>query len=342
MSAAAALRSPLRAGAAGAGALVGGVLAAAGGWIGLSSLVIDHERPLPLAIDAPRRSLTSRAAGQLSYYVDDTAAGRPLLLVHSINAGASAYEMRPIFARYRGQRPIYALDLPGFGFSERSDRVYTSELYTEAILSLVRDGLGGKDAVDVVALSLGCEFAARATLAEPALFRSLTFVSPSGFTARTAENGSQRAGRGEKGDRLYGLFATPLWSQAFYDLLSTRASIVYFLKRSFMGTPDPSLVDYDYATTHQPGARYAPLYFVSGKLFTPDVCAEVYERLAQPVLVLYDRDGFVRFDMLPRVVAQHDNWQAVRIAPTRGLPQFERMAETARALDDFWQGLDKS
>ena len=56
------------------------------------------------------------------------------------------------------------------------------------------------------------------------------------------------------------------------------------------------------------------------------------------MLVLYDRDAFVRFDTLPDFLDAHDNWQAVRIEPTKGLPQFERLADVIHALDKFWAG----
>lgn len=49
---------------------------------------------------------------------------RPLLLIHSVNAAASAFEVKPLFYYYRGRRPMYALDLPCFGQSDRSDRFY--------------------------------------------------------------------------------------------------------------------------------------------------------------------------------------------------------------------------
>ena len=175
-------------------------------------------------------------------------------------------EMRPIFEHYRGQRSVYALELPGFGFSERSDKVYSWRLYTDSILDFLADEVG--EAADVIALSLGSEFAARAALEQPTLVDSLTMISPTGFTARENKVSSQQASERGTSDRAYRLLSNPLWSQAFYDLLATRKSIRYFLKQSFEGTPDEGLVDYGYATTHQPGARYAPLYFVSGKLFT--------------------------------------------------------------------------
>lgn len=305
--------------------------------IAYSAAAIDHALPLHPAIQAERRILSSPAAGKLSYYADEQPSGRPLLLVHSINAAASAYEMRPLFERYRGKRPVYAPDLPGFGFSERSDRAYSPELYTAALRDLLLELTAGREAADIVALSLGCEFASRVALREPERVRSLTLISPTGLTARARGNRPERTTAGEPGDALYQAFRFPLWSQAFYDMLASRPSIRYFLRKSFVGEPDRGLVAYAYTTAHQPGARFAPLAFVSGRLFTPDIRESVYEQLPMPTLALYDEDAFVRFDTLPDVLARNPRWQAIRLVPSKGLPQFERLDETTRALDAFWQ-----
>ncbi len=307
-----------------------------------SAVAIDHAVPLPSAIEAERRRLRSPQAGDLNYYLDERAPGRPLVLVHSVNAAASAYEMRPLFEHYRGQRPVYALDLPGFGFSERSDRAYSPTLYTAAILDLLREVASRWGAADVVALSLGSEFAARAALQQPELVRSLTLISPTGLTERTQANRSERAGASPAGARLHRLFLFPLWSQAIYDALASRLSIRYFLKMSFVGESDRELIAYDYATSHQPGARFAPFAFVSGLLFSPDIRESVYERLTTPVLALYDQDAFVRFDTLPAVLERNPHWRAARLDPSRGLPHFERRDDTTRVLDAFWQSVEAS
>src|SRR4051812_14035744 len=85
---------PLVVGALGAGALFAAISAALGGWISYSALRINHRQSLPPAIDAERRTFISPNAGMLSYYVDRSAVGRPLVLIHSINAAGSAYEMK--------------------------------------------------------------------------------------------------------------------------------------------------------------------------------------------------------------------------------------------------------
>lgn len=299
------------------------------GTLAWSRWSVEHDAHLPAAIDAERREMQGAIAGRVAYYADDSGRERPLVLIHSVNAGASAYEMRPLFEFFRGRRPVYALDLPGFGFSERTNRTYLPEIYAAAILDLLREiNAGSRGGADVVALSLGSEFAARAAIERPELIHSLVVISPTGMASRMEA--------GERGQGTYRTLAFPLWAQAVYDLLVTRGSLRYFLARSFTREPDAGLLEYAYATTHQPGARYAPLYFVSGQMFTPNAIDRLYTRVTQPALVIYDRDGYTTFDALPQLLEERSNWRATRVTPTRGLPHFERLGDTARALTTFW------
>ncbi|HML21032.1 MAG TPA: alpha/beta fold hydrolase [Aggregatilinea sp.] len=309
----------------GGAALVTSVAGLALGWIGYSALRVNHHVPLSPAIDAERRAFVDRHGRLLTYYADTSGTGHPLVLVHSINAAGSAFEMRPLFDFYRGKRPVYALDLPGFGFSDRADRDYSPEVFAHAILDLLHEIDGP---ADVVALSLSSEFAARAALDAPDKISSLAFISPTGLQADPREDPGN--------DRALAMLSFPLWSQAIYDALVTRAGIRYYLKKSFAGPVDEGMVDYAYTTTHQPGARYAPLSFVTGMLFTPDAVSTLYERLTVPVLVLYDEDAFTSFERLPDLLERCPNWNAQRITPTRGLPQFEQIADVTHVLDHFW------
>lgn len=282
---------------------------------------------LPLALSGERHFLRLPGFGQVAYYADSRGEGRPLVLVHSVNAAASAYEVKPLWDAFAGERPLYALEWPGFGGSDRPDVRYTPELMTSALRTLVT-ALGTD--VDVVALSLGGEFSARAALAEPRI-RSLVLISPSGLG--TPRGGSQAVNAGDQSGGLYRVLravGTPL-----YALLRTRPSIHYFLSLLFQGPVDRGLIDYSVITSHQPGAKYAPLSFISGLLFTPNAYHTLYRQLRIPVLVLYGQDAFVAYDFLPLFV-QQPGVQAVRVPGTAGLPQFEKPAEVEAALRAFW------
>ncbi len=280
------------------------------------------------ALDAGRRFFELPGFGTVAYYADTRGTGRPLLLTTSINAAASAYEVRPLFDTYVGTRPIYVLEWPGFGSSARPDTEYTPQLMTRALTAMI--GEIGQD-VDVVSLSLGSEFAARAALSEPRI-KSLALVSPSGLGS--ARGGTQRARDEDGGQKLYQqlrTFGTPLFA-----LIKSQPSILYFLNQSFVGPVDGGLLRYSSESANQPGGKYAPLYFISGRLFTPDAFETLYSKLSVPVLVLYDKDNYVNFDRLPGFTAK-TNVNAVRIVPSEGLPQFEKLPEVKVALDEFWQ-----
>jgi pimeloyl-ACP methyl ester carboxylesterase len=263
----------------------------------------------------------------------------PLLLIHSINATPSAYEVKPLFDHYAGARPVYALDLPGFGQSDRSDRDYSIAIMTDAIHAAV-DAIGREHAgaVDALALSLSCEFLARAALERPDAFRTLAFVSPTGFEG-PARDDAQGGDRGRPW--LRAALDIPLWSRGFYDLLTSRSSIRYFFKKTF-GSPeiDRGLRDYACLTTRQPGARHAPYDFVAGYLFSKDALL-MYQRLTHPVWMAHGvRGDFVDYRHKP-LVEGRANW-SFDVFPSGAFPHFELRETFTRAYDAFLKRHDEA
>lgn len=286
---------------------------------------------LPAALDAEEWRLSLPGCGEVLCYRDRAVSGVPLLLLHSINAAPSAREVQPLFDALRGERPVYAPDLPGFGRSNREARAYLPEFYADFILALL-EAIGEAPA-QVLALSTSCEFAARAALRAPQRFAGLSFVSPTGLGTRTPPSG-------RTAERIHGFLSAPLIGGGLYRLLRTRPSVRYFLGLAFDGPPPRELVDYACLTAAQPGATQAPFRFLSGQLFTPDAAERLYRPLEVPVRVLYDTDPNVGFERLDDLLRDCSNWSAARIQGTRGLPHWQRLPETLRALREFWGPLE--
>ena len=305
-----------------------GALASAAG-VGYSRFAIPHDLPLPPALPGERGTTQGRA-GRLSFYV--AGSGAPLLLIHSINAAGSAYEVRPIAERIRDRR-VYAVDLPGFGFSDRSERAYTIRLYTDAIHDMldVIAAEAGPGPVDALALSLSCEFLARAATEAPERFRSLAFVTPTGFEkGADTRRGPEGASREVPG--LYRAFTVPLWTQTVFDLLASRRSIRYFLEKTWGSKAiDEGLLDYDYLTTHQPGAPNAPFNFVSGRLFSADIRA-VYERITHPVYLAHGTRGDFQDFSQAGWLRERPNWR-VEAFDAGALLHFERPEAFMRSYE---------
>ena len=298
----------------------------------------DTELPAPVS---GQRHEIAGPLGRLTYYsagpeVDSSLP--PLLLVHSINAAASAYEVRPLYEHYRASRTVYALELPGFGHSERGKRVYSVRLMTDAILRIMREiqGVHGGGPIDALAVSLSCEFLGRAASEQPLAFRSAAFVSPTGFSVinkKPKGNDKTRAM-----PWLHALFEFPLWSERLFRALSSRPSIRFFLKKTWgSDNYDRGLADYDYLTTHQPGARHAPYYFVSGYLFSKDIL-RIYQTLTLPVWMSHGvRGDFVDYSSKDSVQGRA-NW-TIDVFPTGAMPHFENEAAFIARYDAFLDGV---
>lgn len=194
---------------------------------------------------------------------------------------------------------------------------------------------------DVIALSLSSEFTTEAARRRPELFNSLTLISPSGMMQRGETNTAQFANAFGFDGMAYPILSFRLWARPFYDLLTTRRSLQWYLQKSFVGDVPDGMVNYAYSTAHQPGAEHAPLYFVAGRLFTTNALDRIYRQVATPTLVLYDRDPYVRFDRLPELLAANPAWQSKRIGPTLGLPHWEKPEATIEALEEFWANVQE-
>jgi pimeloyl-ACP methyl ester carboxylesterase len=282
--------------------------------------------------EANRTSL-SLGCGNLAVF--QSGSGRPILLIHSINAAACAAEIKPLFEHFKQSRCAWALDLPGYGLSDRKPMRYSIRDMTDAVIALAQKAFeeNGQQPVDAIALSLSTEFLARAAAEQPQLFRRLVMVSPTGFRGT-------RALRAPEGSSRYmpwldRVLRGPGWGGALFRGLTKPAVIRYFLKRTWGSqTIDESLWAYDVLTTRQPNAEYAPLCFLSGSLFSKDIHA-IYDQLTGPILLTHGTRGdFTDYRGLA-LFAHKSNWQVHVFRDTGALHFFEKPEEFKQTVEQF-------
>jgi pimeloyl-ACP methyl ester carboxylesterase len=279
------------------------------------------------AFDAPRFQFDG-----INCYV--AGSGAPLLLVHSVNAAASAAEVRPLFEYYRGTRTVFAVELPGYGFSERKDIAYSPRLMTDALHAVsvqIRQRCGPAP-LDALAVSLGCEFLARAAVEQPSHWGRIALVSPTGFMGHKPRRGPPGSTRGMPW--LYRLLSAELYSQALFNGLTKPGVVRYFLQRTWGGKHiDETMCAYSVATAAQPGARFAPLHFLAGDLFSADIHT-VYEGIGQPVWASHGvRGDFTDYRGMS-IVRLRPNWK-IDVFQTGALPYFEVPAAFLGTMDAF-------
>ncbi|CAA9442140.1 MAG: hypothetical protein AVDCRST_MAG80-1428 [uncultured Rubrobacteraceae bacterium] len=198
---------------------------------------------------------------RLAYRVAGEPQAPPVLLVHGVYAGASSYEFRKNFLELARDFRVYALDLLGCGLSERPRRRYGPEDVAAQVEDFAREEIGVQ--THLISSSLSAALVVPAAVRSPRLFKKLVLICPTGL------GGSLDQPSGRLGEAIYNLFRAPVLGNSLYHAIVSRRGIRYYLGSMAYHEPESitdELVEDYYHTSHQPGAKYFPAAFVSGKL----------------------------------------------------------------------------
>ena len=208
--------------------------------------------------------------------------GPPLVFVHGIGAGSSSFMWRKNFDVLAEDFSVLALDLLGFGFSEKPGSApYSADLYVELITDFIREVCGCP--VNVIASSLGAAYAVRVADEHPELISSLVLNAPAG-------GDSFRSRPGMAGAAFYGLLQSPVLGTSFHNVMASERSIRDYARRYLFydhRRVTDRLVAHLYATSHQAGAQHAIAAFVAGYLNTD--MRRAFSRLAQPSILVWGK-----------------------------------------------------
>lgn len=214
---------------------------------------------------------------EVAYSEFGDADAETMVLLHGMNAAGSAGEWREVFTDLASEYHVVAPDFPGFGRSERPPLRYSAALYED----FVRDFLSRFDEPRVVASSLTSAYVA--AVADDVEMSALTLVCP------TASGGPE-----PPKPWLRELLRAPVVGDAAFGLLTTRPSIRYF--NADHGYWDPEKAgddwpDYEWRTTHQENAKFAPASFVSGYLNSDVDLADALSDLDVPITIIWGREA---------------------------------------------------
>lgn len=258
----------------GAAVAAGGTLAALAGvnrWISSTVGPLDDQV-------AGERHMFDWREHRVAYYTAGPTTGEPLVLIHGHNAAASAWEMREPFRRLGADRPVYAPDLLGYGCSDRPPVDYAPPLYIDLLRDFLREVV--RQPSTVIASSVSAAHAIQVAADDPEWITRLVLIAPVGLVPERTRNPA--------GPAVTALFRSPVVGEALFNALVSRPSLRYFLEDMAYRDKErvtPDLIEINYQTAHQPGARFAPAAFVGGGLYH-DV-QEAWPRVGQPVLMVW-------------------------------------------------------
>ncbi|PSR15094.1 alpha/beta hydrolase [filamentous cyanobacterium CCP3] len=275
--------------------------------------------------------------GVMAYYTpggwpwaqDSAAARPPLVFLHSLGGGSSAFEWSKVYAAFGATHRVIAPDLIGWGQSTHPARTYSVNDYF-AMMTQLLEAIAEPPTL-VAATSLTAGVVIRLAGLRPDLFKGLFLVSPSG---------NSDFGRDYKASLPAILAGTPGVDKLLYQAGAANELAV----RSFLSTflfadsrrITPDIVQAYLACTQQPNAEYAALASLNGDI-SFDLSRHIGQLQTPTTFVLGAGSRFSAPAMVRRLASLNPKAvQSVIEIPDSGvLPHVEHPAVVTGLLRQF-------
>lgn len=253
----------------------------------------------------------------------------PLVFLHSLGGGSSAFEWSKVYAAFGTTHRVIAPDLIGWGQSTHPARAYSVEDYFDMITQLL-EAIAEPPAL-VAATSLTAGVVIRLAGLRPDLFKGLFLVSPSG---------NSDFGRDYRASLPAILASTPGVDKLLYQVGAANELAV----RSFLSTflfadsrrITPDTVQAYLACTQQPNAEYAALASLNGDI-SFDLSRYIGQLQTPTTVVLGAGSRFSAPAMVKRLASLNTKavQQVIEVPDSGVLPHVEHPAVVVGLLRQF-------
>lgn len=241
---------------------------------------------------------------------------RPLVFLHSLGGGSSAYEWSKVYPAFAANYRVIAPDLIGWGQSSHPICDYETSDYLTQLTELLEQ-VGSP--VTVAASSLTAGLTVQLAAQRPDLFQNLFLVGPSGYGETGADYSRGIAAQ---------LANTPIIDRLLYSVGAANEFAVRNFLENFLfadrSRVTPEMVAAYLASAQQLNAEYSALASLKGNLCFD--LADYIPQLQTPTTIIWgERSRFGNPSIGQRLVSLNSKYiQAFHIIPKAGvLPHLE-------------------
>jgi pimeloyl-ACP methyl ester carboxylesterase len=250
--------------------------------------------------------------GKLRVRYIDSGSGAPVLLMHGL--GGSIESWTNNIEELAKSMRVIAVDLPGFGLSDKPKMNYTIRFYKRCAVQLLKQLQ--LEQASIVGSSLGGQVAAEVAINNPSLVRRLVLISPVGALPRSF-----------KGSPALSRYVKVVNAQSVQDVKKALSAV------------DNKPVDDSYAQLvlqkmSTPGAKEAFLSALAGSAKAPRLNNRL-NRIKSPTLVLWGKEDYMIPVKLVEPFVNMKNCRIVMLENCGHRPHFERPELFNRIVADF-------
>lgn len=259
--------------------------------------------------------------------------GSPVLMVHGIGAGSDCFEWHRNIDVLSKYHQVYAIDLLGFGKSDKPNMTYTAYMYSQLIESFIKEIV--KEKVYIVASSLSAAFTVMSCSLNPTLFKKLLLICPTGVgEINTKFNNNDFI--------LREIINMPLIGTTLYNVMTTKKSCKKFLTDNIFysqsNLTDEILNHYYYSAHYSnSNAKYAIASFAANYMNTN--IENNISKLEIPIYVVWGKEAKLSpIENLDRIKDLNPNIDYAIFDRVKLMPHIENAREFNNICKEFFEG----
>lgn len=258
-----------------------------------------------------------------------TGTGKPLLLIHDLNAASSGYEWNQVLSHLSENHTVYIIDLLGCGRSEKPNMTYTNYLYVQLISDFIKSVIGHR--ASVIATGESASIPIMACANNPELFDQLMLINP-----LSLHDYSQMPG---KMSRYYKLVVDfPVLGTLLYHIANSRQAIAEeFTSKGFYNpyTVKSTWIDSYHEAAHL-GASPKSVYASVRCNFTKCNIVNALKKIDNSIYLV----GGGAIDDIPFLLNEYKDYnpsiETTIIPDTKQLPQLEAPDKLLELINTYF------
>lgn len=245
-----------------------------------------------------------------------TGIGKPLLLIHDLNASSSSFEWSQVISQLSEHYTVYTVDLLGCGRSEKPNMTYTNYLYVQLISDFIKSVIGHR--TNVIATGESASIPIMACANNSDLFDQIMLINP-----LSLHDYSQMPGKMSKYYKIAVDF--PVIGTLIYHISSSRQAIAEELTMKKFLNPysvKSNWIDSSYESAHL-GSSPKSVYSSVKCNFTKCNIVNALRKIDNSIYLIGGESVEDIADLLNEYKTFNPSIESTTIANTKYLPQLE-------------------
>lgn len=255
--------------------------------------------------------------------------GSPILLLHDLTPGSSSYEFHKIIDSLSKQHEVYAVDLLGYGLSDKPDITFTNYLYVQLVTDFIKNIIGHK--TDIVATGDAFPIAVMVCHNDNNTVKNLIAINPPSLYQM-----NQIPSKQTKILKL--LLEAPIIGTFIYNMHTSKTAFTKMFQEEYFNNPynvEEKDVDSYVEAAHTPDyhSKHAYASYIGRYLNTNIVHA--LKEIDNSICLLMGENKDDNKNIAENYIYYNNAIEAAYIPNSKQLPHLEKPEKTLSCLDMY-------